>query len=236
MALEADYLATGHYARIERRKGSYRLLRSVDRCKDQSYVLYTLGASDLERLLMPVGGLYKEEVRRIALEKGLSNWDRRESQDICFIPDGDYRRFVAGRIEPRPGHVCDSSGRLLGVHQGIAFYTIGQRQRLEISSGERLYVIGIDADENRLILGSRHELEKDALFVGEVSYVLGEAPEGPLQVTAMVRYRSAEIGAMLWPLGRRARLHFERPLGPVTPGQAAVFYQGDVLLGDGIIE
>jgi len=236
LTLGADYLATGHYARIERREGSYVLRKAVDSAKDQSYVLYNLGQSEMEHLLFPMGAHTKGEARRIAQEMRLSVWDKAESQEICFVTNGDYHDFLAERSLNQPGDIVDREGKVLGRHSGIGFYTVGQRRGLGLMAHEPLYVLSIEPDSNRVVVGSNEQLLRSELAAGEVSYVSGEPPQKPKDVTAKIRYKSPETKATLYPQGRQARIVFEEPQRAITPGQAVVFYSEDVVLGGGIIE
>ena len=234
--LDADFIATGHYARIEQSPNGYRLLKAVDQTKDQSYFLYTLGQRELQYLLLPLGKLYKVEVRRLAAELGLPTANRRDSQDICFIPDNDYRSFIAQYIPLQSGDIIDTKGKVLGKHKGLALYTVGQHQGLGLASGERLYVLKLDVSNNRLIVGTKDELSSNKLFASKLSWVSGEAPREPVNVTAKVRYRSPEVPAKLRFRDGVAEVHFNQPQRAITPGQAVVFYQGDAVLGGGTIE
>jgi tRNA-specific 2-thiouridylase len=236
LTLGANYLATGHYARIERHDESYILLKGIDRAKDQSYVLYTLGQKELEHLLFPMGSCSKGEARRIARESGLPVWDKAESQEICFITDGDYHDFLSERSLTQPGDIVDADGKVLGKHSGIGFYTVGQRRGLGLASQRALYVLSIEPDSNRIVVGNTEQLQRRELIAEEVSYISGEPPQLPIKVTAKIRYKSPEAKAMLYPEGRQARLVFESPQRAITPGQAVVFYSGDMVLGGGIIE
>jgi len=238
LALDAQYLATGHYARIREVDGTYQLCKGVDLAKDQSYVLYMLGQAELRHLLFPIGDYTKSQVRAIARQRALPVAGREESQDLCFVRDNDYRRFLSEYAPDaiRPGPIFDSTGRLLGEHKGLPFYTIGQRSGLGISAPEALYVLEIDLSRNALIVGPASELGRSELIAEEVSYVSGHAPPAPIQVTAKIRRQARLARATLIPLdGNRAQLIFTRPLRDITPGQGVVFYQGDVVLGGGII-
>ncbi len=236
MALGADYLATGHYARIEQRNGNRLLLKAIDSAKDQSYVLYALGQKEVERLMFPMGSYSKSKARLLAQDMGLHIWDKAESQETCFINDGDYRDFLAVRNLCQPGYIVNAEGKVLGRHSGIGFFTVGQRRGLGLASRERLYVVAIDPITNRVVVGTNEQLFRDELYASEVGFVSGELPREPVAVTAKIRYKSPEVKAMLYPLGKRARLVFEEPQRAITPGQAAVFYDGDIVLGGGIIE
>ena len=234
--LDADYVVTGHYARIVHDGGQWRLLKAVTPAKDQSYVLYNLTQQTMSRLLMPVGWYPKEEIRKIAADLRLPVADKPDSQEICFIPDGDYRRFLADRLQPRPGQIVDTDGRILGEHSGIEFFTVGQRRGLGLATAEPLYVIGIDAPRARVVVGPREHLDQHTLWASDVSYIAGAPPDGPAAITAKIRYKAPESPATLVPHDGWAQLHFDEPQRAVTPGQAVVFYQGNEVLGGGTIE
>ncbi|HEY48416.1 MAG TPA: tRNA 2-thiouridine(34) synthase MnmA [Dehalococcoidia bacterium] len=236
LELGADYIATGHYARIERINGNYRLLKAADPAKDQSYLLYTLGQRELSRLLLPLGRYRKQDICRIAQQMSLPVWEKPESQEICFIPDNDYRSFLAKRSLPQPGDIVDTDGNVIGKHSGIGFYTIGQRHGLGLASSEPLYVVVIDAAGNRLLVGTKVELLRDELYAGQVSFVNSDPQQQPVNVTVKIRYKAPEVRAVLHPQGQRARVVFEEPQQAVTPGQAVVFYEDDAVLGGGTIE
>jgi len=234
--LGADYLATGHYCRIVRNGDRYELWRARDDGKDQSYVLYTLGQEELSRLLFPVGEYIKAEVRRMAAEMSLPVASKIDSADICFLPYNDYRLFLAERFPQRPGDIVDSGGRIVGCHQGIARYTVGQRRGLPARGGrEPLYVLSVNPATNTVVAGSNDELLSDVLWAEKLSFVSGQAPRAPLAVEAKIRYRSQPAPALLTLHDGRAEVRFERPQRAITPGQAVVFYQGQKVLGGGII-
>ena len=235
-ALGADYVATGHYARIDRPQGDYRLLRAKDPAKDQSYVLYDLTQAQLGQILLPIGGHTKTEVRQMAREFGLPNADKRDSQEICFIPDGDYRRFVSERVQAPPGDIVDAGGRVLGRHRGLPYYTVGQRQGLGIATGEAMYVIDLDTVANRLVVGGREELLAPALWASQSCFVAGQPPAGATGVRARIRYRGPEARARLTMVDGWCHVAFAEPQRAVTPGQAVVFYRGDEVLGGATIE
>ena len=236
LAEDADYLATGHYCRIQSDGHSYELWRARDEAKDQSYVLYMLGQEELSRLLFPVGEYTKGEVRRMAAEMGLAVATKIESADICFLPHRDCRLFLAERFPQRPGDIVDSSGRIVGRHGGIGGYTVGQRRGLPARGGrEPLYVLSLDPQTNTVVAGSNDELLSDVLWAERLSFVSGQAPPTPLAVEAKVRYRSRAAAAVLTLGDGRAEVRFERPQRAITPGQAVVFYQGEKVLGGGII-
>jgi tRNA-specific 2-thiouridylase len=239
LALDAQYLATGHYARLRHVDGQYRLLKGVDGHKDQSYVLYMLNQDILSHVLFPIGEYTKPQVREMARQRSLPAADRGESQDLCFVADGDYRQFLK-RESPdavQPGPIVDAAGRVLGQHKGLPFYTIGQRRGLGIAAPQALYVLAIDAENNALVVGTAAELGRTELTASGVSYVSGERPAQPIRVTAKIRYKAREVPAVLEPLpGDRAALRFDEPLRDITPGQGVVFYQGEELMGGGIIK
>ena len=236
LTLGASYLATGHYARIELREGKYALLKAVDSAKDQSYVLYNLGQRELEHLLFPLGGRTKSEARRVAREIGLPVWDKADSQEICFVTDGDYHDFLTERRLTIPGDIVDIEGKVLGRHSGIGFYTVGQRRGLGLVAHKPLYVLSIEPESNRVIVGSNEQLLRSELAASEVSYVSGEPPREPCDITAKIRYKSPEAKATIYPEGERARVVFEEAQRAITPGQNVVFYSDDVVLGGGIID
>jgi len=234
--LDYSFIATGHYARIEHSQNGYSLLKAVDLTKDQSYFLYTLGQRQLQHLLLPIGNLHKVEVRRLATEMGLPTATRRESQDVCFVPDNDYRSFIAKHIPPKSGDIVDTDDKVLGRHSGLAQYTVGQRQGLGLASNKRLYVLRLDTANNRLVVGTRDQLLSNRLFASQLSWVSGKAPREPIDITAKIRYKSPEVTAKLHFNDGVAEVNFEEPQWAVAPGQAIVFYQGNAVLGGGIIE
>ena len=236
LQMGADCLATGHYARVEPSQNGYRLLKAVDQGKDQSYFLYTLGQRELQHLLLPIGNLHKAEVRRLAAELGLPTSSRHDSQDVCFIPDNDYRSFIAKYTPLEPGDIIDTEGKVLGIHKGLAQYTVGQRQGLGLASGERLYVLRLDAASNRLVAGTQDQLLSNTLIASKLSWISGEAPKEPINITAKIRYKAPEVAAKLHHRDGVAEVNFHQPQKAITPGQAIVFYQGDAVLGGGIIE
>lgn len=236
MALGADYVATGHYARVRERDGRYELLRGVDRWKDQSYFLYTLGQAELARTLLPVGGMTKDETRAAAAELGLPVADKAESQEICFIPDNNYRRFVAERLPVPPGELVDTAGKVVGRHAGITNYTVGQRHGLGIASPVPLYVTAIDAASNRVVVGPADELLARRVLVEGLRLVDPETDRLPLEVTAKIRYRSPEAAAVVSAGGEDgAVIEFAEPQRAVAPGQAAVLYRDEKVIGGAII-
>ena len=237
-ALGAHYVATGHYARIARTPDGAALHKGVDHAKDQSYVLFGMTQAQLARTLLPVGGYRKDEIRDMALGAGLITADKPDSQDICFIPLGDYREFLRQRAEGIPGEIVDLDGRTLGTHQGIEYYTVGQRRGLGSLpySEEPRYVIGLDAAANRVIVGPERALYAGEAWLSGVNYVSGRPPAGGTPVSVKIRYKAYEAPAALHPRPGGALVRFREPQRAVTPGQAAVFYDGDTLLGGGTIE
>jgi tRNA-specific 2-thiouridylase len=241
-ALGADLVATGHYARIERDEiGNFHLLRASDQSKDQSYFLFTLGQREMARTLFPLGRLNKTEVRTLARSLGLATADKPESQEICFVPDGNYGAFVAQNAAPasiRPGTIQDASGHLLARHDGVHQFTVGQRRGLGISSSEPFFVRSIDAETGNIRVGHRGDLLCSGLIAGTVRLTnpaLVEHAEIPVE--AKIRYRHPPLpGTVRILAGARAQLRFDKPAPAVTPGQACVFYRGDEVLGGGTIE
>lgn len=235
LSLGADFLATGHYARIEHHPDGYHLLKGIDAGKDQSYVLYTLGQDRLSRVLFPLGDYTKSQVRELAIQKGLHAAGKPGSQDVCFIPS-DYGTFISRYITSAPGEIVDSFGTVLGRHKGTLYYTIGQRHGLGLAAAEPVYVTGIDADKHRLIVGPGEELYRSRFTAIAVSWISGKPPSEPMSVTVKIRYRSADAAATIHPSPGRVDIEFKQPQPAVTPGQAVVFYKEDEVLGGGTIE
>ena len=234
-AMGADYLATGHYARIRREPdGSFSLLRALDETKDQSYALFTVGQPELARLPFPIGEHRKTEVRRLAAELGLPVAAKRDSFEICFVAD-DYRAFIGGRVRQEPGEIRDTTGRVVGRHGGIGGYTVGQRHGLGVAVGERRYVVAIDSRANAITIGGEDDLLCDGLLAEELRWVSGRAPEGETAVEAQVRYRSRAVVAVVSVRGECASVRFREAQRAITPGQAVVFYEGERVLGGGVI-
>ena len=236
VALQAKYVATGHYAQIGHTGDGWVLKKGVDASKDQSYVLFGMGQDDLSRTLMPVGAYTKKAIREMALEAGFINAEKPDSQDICFIPLGDYKAYLKQQVTSIPGEIVDVDGAVLGEHKGIEFFTVGQRRGLGVHSGEPIYVIRIDAEAHRVVVGPEEALYGNRMWTSQVNYTLGTPPSGPIKVTVKIRYKAHEAPAVLYPQGDGAAVCFEEPQRALTPGQAAVFYQDDVLVGGGIIE
>ena len=241
LLLGYDYLATGHYARVklDEASGKYRLLRGRDRSKDQSYVLYQVGQHQLAHLLLPVGEYDKLSIRRSARQAGLINADKSDSQDICFVPDGDYTRFLQeyGGVKMIPGDFVDRAGHVLGRHKGLPCYTTGQRKGLGVSAGKHVYVLRKNVQDNTILLGDNEELFTSVLTADRVNWISGETPASPLRVTAKTRYSQTEAAATVHPLpDGRIRVEFDVPQRAITAGQAVVLYDGEQVLGGGTIE
>jgi tRNA-specific 2-thiouridylase len=236
--LQADYIATGHYAQVVERGGDFELHRAADPDKDQSYVLYGLDRQILSRLLFPIGGYRKEEVRALAREAGLGVADKPDSVEICFVPGGDHASLIRER---RPGletagHIVDTAGNVLGDHDGFERFTIGQRKGLGVAAGERRYVLRIVPGENDVVVGDREELLASGLIAQRVNWLLAP-PTGPISCQIKIRYRHTPApGTLVATEDGGASVSFEEPQSAVTPGQAVVFYEGTRVLGGGWIE
>lgn len=236
-AMGFDYLATGHYARIEEDNGRFRLRKARDRRKDQTYFLYALRREDLGSILFPLAPFTKEEVRAIAEKERIPVFDKEESQDLCFVTRKELPAFLSARATSlRPGPITDPAGRVLGEHRGIHFYTIGQRSGLGISGPAPLYVIAIDPERNRITVGARGELKSRGLLAGDLTILTEDWPPGEREILAKIRYRKREAPCRVEAVADRVRVIFQEPQESVTPGQAVVFYEGDVVLGGGVIE
>lgn len=237
--LQADFVATGHYAQVSERDGDFELLKGADPNKDQSYVLFGLRRSLLRHFLFPVGGYRKEEIRALAREAGLPVADKPDSVEICFVPENDHGAFIRRR---RPqlasaGKIVDTAGKVLADHDGIENFTIGQRKGLGFAAGERRYVLRIVPGENEVVVGDREELLAPGLIASRVNWLLPEPPAEPLACLAKIRYRHAATPATVTALlDGGARVDFDEPQSAVTPGQAVVFYRGERVLGGGWIE
>lgn len=238
--LGADRLATGHYAQVDvTADGAHRLRRGTDAGKDQSYFLFSLTQTQLARATFPVGALSKAEVRAHARRLGLDVADKPDSQEICFVPDGDYAAFVARRAPEvaRPGRIVHIDGRTLGTHAGVHHYTVGQRKGLGISTSAPLYVIHIDAESGRVTVGPKTALDRTTLTASGVNWISGVAPSGWVEVTAQIRHRHRAASARLRSLGEgHAEAEFDLAQPAITPGQAVVFYDGDAVVGGGWID
>lgn len=238
-AYGADYLATGHYARLDRQNENVRLLRGMDTAKDQSYVLSVLSQIQLRQSLFPVGEYPKPQVRELARQFDLPVADRADSQDLCFLARRDYRGFLARHAPQvvKPGQIVNSDGQVVGEHQGLAFYTIGQRKGLGIASAEPLYVLKKDLQNNTLVVGLETELGQHTLQAVAINWVSGQPPVGAIRAQAKIRYKAVEAWATVTPSGEdQAAVVFDQPLRDITPGQRVVFYQGEECLGGGTIQ
>ena len=242
--LECDYIATGHYARIEldNESGRYLLKKAAGiggtNKKDQSYVLYNLTQEQLARILFPLGSMEKDEVRRLAEENGLVNHDKPDSQDICFVPDGDYARFIREYtgIIPQKGNVTDKNGNVLGQHNGIINYTVGQRKGLGISFGKPMYVIGKSAEDNTVTVGESEDLYSDSLIADELNWIAVEGIIDSIKCKAKTRYSQTEQECTIYPYKEsKAKVVFDQPQRAVTKGQRVVFYDNDTVIGGGVI-
>jgi tRNA-specific 2-thiouridylase len=238
--LGADYLATGHYARLRYADdGKVHLLKGVDEAKDQSYVLSVLGQDELHDVLFPVGEYPKSEVRRMAAERGLPTASKHDSMDLCFIFDDDYRRFLRtwAAEAMRPGPIVDRRGKVYGQHSGLPGYTIGQRKGLGISgAAEPLFVLELDYRNNALVVGTAAELGQDRLIAERVNWTLDEPPPAGARVQCKIRYKAKAVECTIFPIGQDCvEVQFDAPLRDITPGQGAVFYDGDLCLGGGVI-
>jgi tRNA-specific 2-thiouridylase len=239
--LEAVHLATGHYARItfDEQTGRYSLRKALDPSKDQSYVLYHLGQSELSRLLFPMGDFAKTHVREMSADRNLVTANKPDSMEICFIPNNNYRTFL-DKVSPgmaRPGAMVDTAGNVVGTHTGVPNYTVGQRKGLGALGADPHFVIELRPEDNQVVVGTNDELLRDTLTADDVHWTSGEAPTEPFRANVKIRYRAPEVPAIVTPLpDRRIRVEFDTPQRAVTPGQAAVVYRDDEVLGGGTIE
>ena len=239
--LGADFVATGHYARVESdtARGRYLLKQGIDRGKDQTYVLYPLTQEQLAHTLLPLGDFTKARVREIARELELPVAAKPESQEICFIPDNNYRKFLEDYIPQavKSGPILDRQGDTLGKHRGIPFYTVGQRQGLGISAKEPLYVIAIESERNAIMVGSKKEVYANELLASGLNWITITQLKQPIEVKAKIRYQHEAAEAVITPLNEdRVQVRFKEPQMAITPGQAIVFYDGDLVIGGGTIE
>lgn len=239
----ADCIATGHYARVDQTAGRFRLLKGLDAAKDQTYFLYTLGQRELSRTIFPVGNLHKPEVRARAAAAGLPNAQKKDSTGICFIGERNFTRFLSHYLPARPGEIRTAEGTLVGTHQGLMYYTLGQRKGIGIG-GRRdadeapWYVVDKDVASNTLIIaqGDHPLLYRPSLVANQLHWTSGRAPTAPLRLHAKTRYRQVDQDCVLTQVGNdEATVVFERPQRAITPGQSVVFYQGDECIGGGII-
>jgi tRNA-specific 2-thiouridylase len=240
IALGADYLASGHYARIQHYDATDRflLLKGVDQHKDQSYALYALTQQQLSRLIFPLGDLQKEDTRRLAQELGLRVAHKQDSQEICFIPDDDYGAFLREQAPEtmKPGPILTLDGKQIGEHQGLALYTVGQRKGLGIAAGQPLYVVRLDPERNAVVVGQDEAVWGRQLRVRDVNWVAFDQPPDQFRGKVKIRYRHKEQDATVRPTSEKAvDVRFDEPQRAITPGQAAVFYDGDTVIGGGTI-
>jgi tRNA-specific 2-thiouridylase len=242
IALDAQFLATGHYARIEKKQGAQRtahsfvLKKAKDKKKDQSYFLYRLKQSQLKHVIFPLGNYTKEEVRSLGRKFNLPVAEKPASQEICFLPGADYRGFIKAQMnaEMKPGLIVDAQGNVLGRHKGIALYTTGQRAGLGIAKGYPLYITKIDPKNNRITVGKKEEAYAQEFLVRDPHFI--NAPiKKKVAIRVRIRYNHKEAPARLFPSGHKIRVRFERPQFAITPGQSAVFYNKDTVLGGGVI-
>ncbi|HHW30785.1 MAG TPA: tRNA 2-thiouridine(34) synthase MnmA [Clostridiaceae bacterium] len=240
VAMGMDKVATGHYARIkyDSGRGRYLLKKSVTEKKDQSYALYNLTQYQLERILTPVGDYTKEEIRKIAENIGISVAHKPDSQEICFVEDNNYGRFISescpGKV--KPGNFVDKDGNVLGRHKGIIYYTIGQRKGLGITFGKPMYVIDIDAEKNEVVLGDETQVFSDSLVANDLNFISIEKLDKEMKVTAKTRYTAKEADATIFPMENgEVKVVFDSPQRAITPGQSVVFYDGDIVVGGGTI-
>jgi tRNA-uridine 2-sulfurtransferase len=239
--LGAEVMATGHYARIEKRSSDDRFLlkKGIDHKRDQSYFLYRLAQAQLIDVIFPLGNFTKDSVRKMALEMGLPVANRKESREICFVPDDDYPSFVRKHldVEIKSGQITDKQGKVLGKHNGIIDYTIGQRKGLGISSKEPLYVVDIDSRSNTVIVGGKQDVYACEFIATDLNWIAFEKLTIPLTLKAKIRYRHPEVEVVINPIEEdKVNVKFIEPQMAITPGQAAVFYDGDLVVGGGTIE
>ena len=241
----ADYIATGHYARIRESDGRFQLLKARDSAKDQSYFLYTLGQKQLACSLFPVGELQKSEVRRIAAEQGFANAAKKDSTGICFIGERDFNKFLSHYLAAQPGDIRTPDGKRIGTHKGLMYYTLGQRKGIGIGGRKEAdenpwYVVDKDIASNTLVVAQGHDhplLYRRGLHAGAIHWVTGEPPDMPLRCRAKTRYRQTEQECVVnFNENHDCIVHFDQAQRAVTPGQSVVFYQGEICLGGGIIE
>ena len=239
MLLDFDYIATGHYADIALKNGRYLLKRPADRRKDQTYVLYTLTQEQLAHTLFPLYGTDKPAIRQYAEERGLINFRKPDSQDICFVPDGDYAAFIRRYTgyEPKSGYFIDNSGNKIGTHSGIINYTIGQRRGLGVTFGKPVFVTAKDPERGTVTLSDEADLFKSVLFLRDVNLISLEKLTEPMKVTAKARYSAKEQEAVIFPVENGImRAEFSSPVRAPAKGQACVFYDGDIVVGGGVID
>lgn len=239
MAMGIDYVATGHYAIIEKHNDRYIIKKSEDDRKDQTYALYNLTQFQLERTLMPCGQYKKSKIREIAKEIGLRVHNKKDSEEICFIPDNDHGRYIKNRFpnKVREGNFVDKQGNILGTHKGIVYYTIGQRKGLGIAFGKPMYVVDINPFRNEVVLGDLEDLLNTELIAKDINYIPFDTLKDPMEVEAKIRYSQTPSKAIITPIeDGRVRVNFHEKQRAITKGQSVVFYKDDLLIGGGIIE
>ncbi len=241
VSMGIDYIATGHYARVEYDAARKRhlLKKSATSTKDQTYALYTLTQEQLGRTLMPIGDYTKEQVREKARKLGLTVASKPDSQEICFVEDNNYGRFICENTDAaiKPGDFVDTEGNILGRHKGIVHYTVGQRKGLGIALGRPMYVVRIDTGSNQVVLGDEKEVFSGSFVAGDLNFISIEGLRAPMRLKAKIRYSAKEADALVCAEGNdKVRVIFDSPQRAVTPGQAVVFYEGDTVVGGGIIE
>jgi tRNA-specific 2-thiouridylase len=241
--LNCKFIATGHYSKVVESNHRYFLQKGIDEVKDQSYFLWSLSQKDLSRTLFPLGSLKKEEVRKIAAENGMEKLVRKpESQEICFIPDNNYRRFLKEKMPDidekiGPGKFLDIEGRIVGSHNGYPFYTIGQRKGLNIAMGYPVYVTKIDSEKNTITIGKKEDLLENTLFIKNINLMKYDSiPSEGLRVSTKIRYNNKGTFGIIFPEKDGFRIDFDEKVSGVTPGQSAVFYEGEDVVGGGIIQ
>jgi tRNA-specific 2-thiouridylase len=239
VSMGIDYIATGHYAQIQYKKGRYLLKKSKSKTKDQTYALYILTQEQLSKTIFPVGGMNKDKVRKIAEKNGLRVAHKPDSQEICFVEDNNYGRFISENTDSDmiPGNIVDTKGNVLGKHKGIYHYTIGQRKGLGISSKEPLYVVDIDIEKNEIIVGNDTETFSNRLTAKDLNWISIDRLEKEMKVKAKIRYGAKEASAKIKPIDSdRVEVVFNKPQRAITSGQSVVFYKGDIVVGGGVIE
>ena len=235
--LGCDFVVTGHYARIEKAGDEYVLKKALDESKDQSYVLYGLTQEKLAHTMFPLGEMTKKETRELAEKHGFRNAEKPDSQDICFVPNGDYAAVVEKLTgnKPEPGDFVDKDGNTLGTHEGIINYTIGQRRGLGLAMGHPVFVCGICPECNQVVIGENDDLMSTVCSAKDFNWISGHAPDGPIRASAKTRYRMKEQPGTAYPEGDGVRFEFDEPVRAITPGQSLVIYDGDIVLGGGEI-
>ena len=241
ISMGIDYVATGHYAIIEydEARKRYVLKKSLSQAKDQTYALYNLTQEQLSKVLMPIGDYSKDVVRQKASDLGLNVASKPDSQEICFVDDNNYGKFIEQNTDKKivPGNFVDTKGKILGKHKGLIYYTVGQRKGLGIAFGKPMYVVGLDIENNNVILGDDSEVFNDKLIAYDLNFISIDTLEAPMKVKAKIRYLAKEADAIIIPFEKdKVRVEFEVPQRAITKGQSVVFYEDDLVVGGGIIE